>query len=207
MEFSGKNTGVCCCFPPGDLPDTGMGLVSPVSLHWQANTLLLSHLGKHYGRYFILISNCWFLYIGIKYWNIYFYIFQFLIFICWLVFCKYVQLTYMHNGVFCRFFWIFSVYYNLLCIFNVFYEWRVWLLPFQLYFIFFFLALLHLQELTIQCCIEIERMGLFALSFILRGKIQSLIIKCSVSWSLPCYFWCFLLDWGSFLLLLLYWKS
>ena len=72
MEFSGKNTGVCCCFPPGDLPDTGMGLVSPVSLHWQANTLLLSHLGKHYGRYFILIFNCWFLYIGIKYWNIFF---------------------------------------------------------------------------------------------------------------------------------------
>ena len=87
----------------------------------------------------------------------------------------------MHNGVFLDSFG-FSLYiiiYSVYLMFSMNEEFDFF--PSNYTSFLFFLALLHLQELTIQCCIEIERMGLFALSFILRGKIQSLIIKCSVS--------------------------
>ena len=45
--FPGKNTGVCCHFiPPGDLPNPGIELMSPVSLHFRQILYLLSHQGS-----------------------------------------------------------------------------------------------------------------------------------------------------------------
>ena len=95
---------------------------------------------------------------------------------------------------FCRFFRMFSVYYNLVCVFSIFCEWEEFdFFPSKCTLFSSFLALLQLWELSVQCWLEIGKNRLFSLSF----------IKCDVRWSLV-YFWCTLLNWGSFLLLLLY---
>ena len=45
--LSGKSTGVGChFFLQGNLPDLGIKPLSPILLHWQANSLPLSHLGS-----------------------------------------------------------------------------------------------------------------------------------------------------------------
>ena len=45
MEFSGKNTGMACHFLlQAIFPIQGL---NPHLLHWQANSLPLSHLGSH----------------------------------------------------------------------------------------------------------------------------------------------------------------
>ena len=44
MDFTGKDTGVGCCFLlQGIFPDQGS---NPYLLHWQADSLPLSHLGS-----------------------------------------------------------------------------------------------------------------------------------------------------------------
>ena len=90
---------------------------------------------------------------------------------------------------FCRIFRMFSVYYSLLCIFSVFCEWEEFdFFPSKCNLFSSFLALLQLWELSVQCWLEIEKNWLFKLS----------LVKCNVRWGLICYFWCTLLNWGSF---------
>ena len=47
-DFPGKNTGVSCHFPlQGIFPTQGLNPCLLCLLHWQADSLLLSHLGRH----------------------------------------------------------------------------------------------------------------------------------------------------------------
>ena len=95
---------------------------------------------------------------------------------------------------FCRFFRMFSVYYSLVCVFSVFCEWEEFdFFPSKCTLFTPFLALLQLWELSVQCWLEIGKNRLFSLSF----------IKCDVRLGLVCYLWYILLNWWSFLLLLL----
>ena len=58
LGFSGKNTGVNCHFPPpGDLSNSGIKSMSPVSPAFQAESLLSESLGKPKLLYIKQISN------------------------------------------------------------------------------------------------------------------------------------------------------